>query len=719
MPTPVSFNGHAINDGTSYAALMVEGDFGLPAVNANLVERQARWPILSGVRRPGARKTVRIFVVNQANIPALRAQLMRWLDPEDETPKAFIVSTDGRQQYVMAVCQALDHNKGGQGQIFVATLPVHGDVRWRKTAATEQVWNITASGQTVAVTNAGEDDAYPILKIKPTAAKEGGYSYRRQLFVRWQVDKAARSYPVDITNGSLNTATLIADTGRSVQINQGGGINNSVTTITYDNPTGILPSSGLAYVDSEQISYTGKSPTQLTGVTRGVNGTTAASHADNAVITASKAQADASDYRVLVNGVEVNRWLDGFGTSTTKTWANLDFRPAVTLTTTAAIAATGSVDTIDFNESIRELPGAGMLVIDSECFVYTGKNTALQRVTGVTRATKGTSMAGHLAGATAWWYQQDIQIIYGNPTATAPTVDDDYKPMFNLATSDNTSWQYAEFGEGDLSGDVNPGPTNRPGAWQRQLAAFDPVHTVIDFYTADRYTYATPWQEIGIHLETVLKTTVGMARWILYNPCGITVFDTTDGEKYCYLAPATEWYAAIQSSANGTGWNTEYSIPAPSAADTWQLWTRNETITADMTWVGLMLRIPSAEGAKDIRRIEVYEVGITLNSSNTPVVTIGSEEGNYSLNATITNNTTGKAIELDFVMGLNEELEVDTDAKTVIYLKDGSSQFQALTVVGGARKDWLALQPGSNTLQFDDAGTAGLTITIEYEERFY
>ena len=46
-----------------------------------------------------------------------------------------------------------------------------------------------------------------------------------------------------------------------------------------------MPDSGTINVGSENISYTGFSGLELTGVTRGVNGTTAATHADGASIT--------------------------------------------------------------------------------------------------------------------------------------------------------------------------------------------------------------------------------------------------------------------------------------------------------------------------------------------------------------------------------------------------------------------------------------------------
>ena len=63
-----------------------------------------------------------------------------------------------------------------------------------------------------------------------------------------------------------------------------GGIDNVVTTITVDD-TSAFPSSGRIDIDTELITYTSKNATQFLGCTRGANGSTAASHSDNATVT--------------------------------------------------------------------------------------------------------------------------------------------------------------------------------------------------------------------------------------------------------------------------------------------------------------------------------------------------------------------------------------------------------------------------------------------------
>jgi hypothetical protein len=67
-----------------------------------------------------------------------------------------------------------------------------------------------------------------------------------------------------------------------------GAINDSVTTLTLTDAS-LFPSTGTNFViiGSEEISYTGVSGNTLTGLTRGVAGTTAASHSDGATVTNS------------------------------------------------------------------------------------------------------------------------------------------------------------------------------------------------------------------------------------------------------------------------------------------------------------------------------------------------------------------------------------------------------------------------------------------------
>lgn len=90
-----------------------------------------------------------------------------------------------------------------------------------------------------------------------------------------------------IRMGSGNPSDLIDlgfyGTFSTVATQLNGAINASVTTLTVDDTTA-FPTSGNLVCGTEEMSYTGKTPTTFTGVTRGVNGTTAATHGDNSPI---------------------------------------------------------------------------------------------------------------------------------------------------------------------------------------------------------------------------------------------------------------------------------------------------------------------------------------------------------------------------------------------------------------------------------------------------
>lgn len=68
---------------------------------------------------------------------------------------------------------------------------------------------------------------------------------------------------------------------------QGGGIDNTATTITLSSVPANLPSAGFIKIDSETISYAGVDPSnnQLTNCARGQNGTIAVNHNAGATIT--------------------------------------------------------------------------------------------------------------------------------------------------------------------------------------------------------------------------------------------------------------------------------------------------------------------------------------------------------------------------------------------------------------------------------------------------
>jgi len=71
--------------------------------------------------------------------------------------------------------------------------------------------------------------------------------------------------------------------GIDTLINDGAGIDAVVTTVTVDSTTG-FPGRGYIRIDDEEMTYTGKTATSFTGLTRGSYNSTAATHNDDALI---------------------------------------------------------------------------------------------------------------------------------------------------------------------------------------------------------------------------------------------------------------------------------------------------------------------------------------------------------------------------------------------------------------------------------------------------
>jgi hypothetical protein len=618
---PVSYDGNNINDGTNYESLFELDGYGLPLIDVVTAKRQGSWPLMSGIKRNEKRISLQVFI-RGASVDTLRKQLYQYFDYEDETPKQFIVEDfgGGNDRYVMAVSRGVFPDEIMPQTCYHVALVIDGDVRWRETTPTAtSAWSITATGQTKVVSNSGEDDAYPILKIKPTSNKTGDYLYKRFMVVKWLAGTTL-NYPVDIANNGLDT----------------------------------------------QIAST------------------------------NFALASGDDLRVWVNGVEVDRWLDGPNTATTKVFVNLDFQADIPMTLDGAI--NNSVTEITVNESIGNMPSTGIFRIDTENITYTGKNSSSKTFTGCSRGAKGTTAASHTDGTDVFWLQHDIWIVYGNASAGSPPADAEKSPAFNLANSSNTSWDYDNFGR-----DAD----QQSGAWNFQRL----TGALMDLYTANHWTSANPWSEIGI----IGSLNSESAQWVIENPCYITNANFQNGEYY--VPDTTNFTGELRSYKPSTGqWNDEYSLTF-SVATTWTAWSQNEAIISLSSKVAMYFE--HEIGGFGASGLECSDVTLTLNSTYTPVIVIGAEQGNYTLECVITNNTTGDSIELLFSMQLNDQLELDTDNKTVIYLDDDSNQFKALTITGGPRRDWLPLQSGNNTLQFDDVGTNGVTIDISFDERFY
>ena len=102
--------------------------------------------------------------------------------------------------------------------------------------------------------------------------------------LHWDTATTGDPTHCSVWNNQLRFYPTPSDAADTDLINNASGITATATTITVDSTSGFAPS-GRIIIDSEVIAYTNISSTVFRGGTRGMEETTAATHADDATVT--------------------------------------------------------------------------------------------------------------------------------------------------------------------------------------------------------------------------------------------------------------------------------------------------------------------------------------------------------------------------------------------------------------------------------------------------
>lgn len=433
-----------------------------------------------------------------------------------------------------------------------------------------------------------------------------------------------------------------------------------------------------------------------------------------ALVSGGKMQADGDDFRVLIAGVEVDRWLSGMNGANTKTWVNINLQPNIQLTLSGSLTNVQAVTVLNFKKTaankaaLKKLPQAGGTIIrGGEAFIYTSVDGDKYRLTGVTRGANGTAQVAHSDGATFDWVQWDCWLLYGNSSATAPEVDDTKKPAFDLDASTNTSHVYTIFGSEDGL---------RSNAWKAKV--LKGAHT--DFYGGNQGADADPYTEMGMRIAAYQtasgwRAEDGIIECSYYNPAGVTHVASSSGE---IRRTGASWpVARLQKSKDGKSWSTQYTIATPTAANAWQAWSKgSEALGATYRYVKFLFDGVVKAGAGNEADFEVDAVTFTLDSTRVPQIVSITEAANYHLDGTLTNNLTGAALPLRWTMKLNESLVIDCQNRTVVY----NGSVNALAALGEFnRVDWFNLTGGTaNQMQWDQTGTNNVEVLVTFRDAY-
>jgi len=433
---------------------------------------------------------------------------------------------------------------------------------------------------------------------------------------------------------------------------------------------------------------------------------------DTDALTTAKMQADGDDFRIWMDGKFADRWLHGMDTTTTRCWVNMDFQPA--LEGTLGTTVNDSVQTLVFYETTANLRFLKnlkrvqnqVLLIESEAVTFDRANVDLvnYQITSVARGKKGTSAASHTAPVTVRHIQHDMWILYGDSTLTAPDVDNDYKPMPDL-DSDNNSLSFTYFYNISLP---------RTASWKPEVQS---SRTQLSYpFTANQDTFADPAAELGLAMtgtaDFQVSNEAGLLDWLFTHPCGITnVLYSGDAYTYAGSWPAT---VGLQHLEPNAAWFTDQQETEPGSTDTWTAFGPHSVALGD-TFEAIRFAIEgqldSVQNAKVMAQFDT--VTLTINSSNLPTISVGSELTINFFDIKLTNNTTGEFLKIKCPCPVNDTLTVDCVNKKA-YLSDGTVCQVTLST---DREEWLDLAVGNNTLQFDDTGTVAVTGVVQHRDR--
>ena len=432
----------------------------------------------------------------------------------------------------------------------------------------------------------------------------------------------------------------------------------------------------------------------------------------SALVGGGKMQADGDDFRVWLDGTQVDRWLDAMNTAATKCWVNVPYSPRKQGTTSVSISNVGLVSAISFthNRSNRVFLEAmvkvanKVVLIDDEAFTFTNVNLSTYQLTGCTRAQKDTTADTHNTPSTVHWIEHDLWILYGDNTLSAPDVDDTLKPIFDL-DSINEAWGFTNFYDKD---------SFRPGAWKGEVNA---TRTGLSYtFTGFHNIFASPSTELGLALvgstDFQVQNESGQLDWLFSHPASVTqVVYSVD--KYM-----TNSWPAIVGLQNlipsNAVWFTAQNEVAPSATLIWEsggpttVVFDNPSTSIRFVIDGL---ISSAIGAMALAQFD--GVTVTFDNANLPTFGMGAETEMYYFDFTLTNDATDEYIQVTAQCLLNDVLTIDCDTQSA-YLSDGTN---VLVFFSSNRATWLDLLSGANQLQYDDAGTNAVTLDTEHVDR--
>lgn len=724
---------------------------------------------------------VEIQSVTDTNIQALKALF----DPSKG--EAILVATDGTNDWQMSCSVVgITHDTGYMNYWVVTLQATYG--LWKKVTESSTSTSIGSGDVTKAIslTNLGNARTPLVIDATPTVVKGAANDqiYRAQVPIAWRAPRAATKYPVALTLdtatevtagrmlasgndlrtivdfaevqrdlGNMNAAatkvwvTLNFSPKRSAKTTAAMTAGSPATGATWDvGDHSELPDSGVVYDGTEAIAYTGKSTDgkTLTGITRGVRNTTAASHSA------------ATEFFWVEHHVSLV-WGNSGATAPT---INSDKTPCLDLANSSNSSWTWS--SFATSKGLRPCEWVPDLELTNN-LVYASRGKYAS--TTYVPTADGTSTGGTVTGAASGYLAIDDPV-------GAPDDDTTYIALtaINVKRSVTTTTSYQRGSIFQVQTVVRAkaisGTTVLLAPFIRQSGVDQTngvAHTVTTSYANYTNTYSTnpftgqPWTaddlstvEFGFYL-----TNIGTSTSVRVTQMYLSVNGTSDAD------PATSLGLYVTSSLPAAGHSNEdtWSVAQPVGAagqnavsvtvegdPSNTVANTVEIVGVDATGVTSRLALYNSQIAAGVTQaivstpgLPVYEVGVRLNSASTtafdgfgitavtltldstqtPLVGVGGRESTYIHRWTLANGSdSSKALTVLFPSALNKKLTIDADAGTVTFEDAGVYPLPAVSL-SSQRAAWLELVGGANSLTWSDPtqGTGALTLVTRYRDR--
>jgi len=760
------FRGVNINDKSPYESLLIEGEsIAAETFRAQTIEAEisGQFPTFVRSQPDGFRFVleVRIHDLTQANVDGIK----QIFSPEE--PPGYLTAYDNYGEGSPALRKLLCNVEGVVATdeiIFKVAIRASTGLWEADSDATPVVTNITATGQTFAISNPTSARNRPVFTLKPTTliSNADGWTKFRHIVIANKselplYDHTGDGYPIliaDLSTYSITPSAAVrvvhngVDLPRYISGNKlwvnlqfrprktftlADNITNSATgVIDVDNVEGLAgwPASGFFIIDNECIQYSERTATTLTIPTggRGALGTTAASH--TATTTAYWVEHSNLylmwDYSVAQPASEpVDRQpVINLASSTNDSWVF----PGPFYNAADRRSGTWRRDYSEDNvasQYISSYEESGRIVFENT----PPKAAKLLANNAILEVPCALSMIG-----------ASMTLTLSTVSAT-PIPIEGYSYRRRVVRTD-FNWTLEFAGSEIQSVDLGvPFLTfNVPGNIGVTVIDEDVSigHAVFEVQNFEAVQNSNVETELSNTFPNALGTeNESMTTQRVLTGRNIQGYLVQEGDfGMLSILPV---YSRVETSRTNTSHNQEKGVISTQAAMNFTVYGVDRDGYEGIYVVGSIAAIPIfrlrlnveipigvdlegeefnevhddiRDGTNAVTRID--DITVNFDTNRVPKIVIGSQQNLYFLNGRLTNNTTLDYIDIAFLMKLTEELEIDCANHVVTdLLRNVEVPF---AILPSNPKDWFYNKPGTNTYKFDMVGVGAGAGLIDITE---